>query len=122
MFPSSWVKIYPKRPLIESGQVVSVLFRLFGIWWFNSCRIIYTLDNNRQYGFAYGTLQGHVERGEECFQVYLDEQEQVWYQIDAFSTPGVWLTRLSYPLPRLFQRRFVRHSFEGMKKAVEDAP
>lgn len=121
MFPPSWVTIYPVKPPIKAGQVVVVLFRLFGIRWFNSCRIVYTLDSKHQFGFAYGTLPGHVERGEECFQVYMDAQEQVWYQIEAFSIPGVWLTRLTYPLPRLFQKRFVRHSFQGMKKAVEDA-
>jgi uncharacterized protein (UPF0548 family) len=118
MFPQSWTKIYPEMSPIEEGQVVAVLFRLFGFWWYNACRIVYTINDDRHYGFAYGTLKGHVEKGEEIFQVYMDEQARVWFQIKAFSRPNTWYTRLSYPLPRMFQKRFVRDAFRQMKNSL----
>jgi len=121
MFPSDWVRIFPHQPPIEAGREVAVLFQLFGLWWYNSCRIVYTIDQAHQFGFAYGTLHGHVERGEECFQVYLDKKERVWYQIEAFSQPNIWLTKIAYPIARRFQRRFVRDSFKSMKDAVRKA-
>ena len=38
------------------------------------CRVVYTVDEPRRRGFAYGTLAGHPESGEEAFVVeHLDE-------------------------------------------------
>jgi uncharacterized protein (UPF0548 family) len=31
------------------------------------CRIVYVIDEPDRRGFAYGTLPGHPERGEEAF-------------------------------------------------------
>ncbi|MCG8328854.1 MAG: DUF1990 domain-containing protein [Chitinophagales bacterium] len=120
MFPPDWTQIYPLCLPIEKGQEVVVLFQLMGLWWYNSCRIVYTINEENRFGFAYGTLQGHVEQGEECFEVYRDENNQVWYQISAFSRPNVWLTKVAYPLARYFQKKFVRQSREMMLKAIED--
>ena len=119
MFPPSWTVVFPdKVPLIEGKDVV-VLFRLFGMWWFNGCRIVYPIHEKNRFGFAYGTLEGHVERGEEQFLVYRDDQDQVWYQITAFSKPGVWLTKLGYPVARRLQRRFVQQSMQCMQQSTK---
>jgi uncharacterized protein (UPF0548 family) len=51
---------------------VGVLGRHFGVWSLNACRIAYVIEevpSLRRYGFAFGTLPGHVERGEERFTV-----------------------------------------------------
>lgn len=118
MFPSQWIKIYPAQAPIQEGQLVLILFLLVGFWWANPCRIIYTVDEPRRFGFGYGTVQGHVEKGEEYFGVYQDAAGKVWYEINAFSKPGIWLTQLTYPLARRFQRRFIKGSKAGMVAAV----
>ena len=118
MFSLSWVHTFPKPAPIRKGAVVAVIFRVGWIYWFNACRIVYVIDGPGRYGFAYGTLPGHVERGEERFVVEQDEGGQVWYHIAAFSRPGHWLTRLAYPLARRYQRQFVRGSFAAMQEAV----
>lgn len=118
MFPSTWTKVYPAKAPIQKGQLVLVLFQLFGFWWANPCRIIYTVDEPKRFGFGYGTVQGHVEKGEEYFGVYQDAAGKVWYEVKAYSKPGIWLTRLTYPLARRFQRRFVQGSKAGMVAAV----
>lgn len=118
MFPSSWTRIYPKEAPQLEGQLVLVLFRLLGFWWANPCRIIYTVDNFDHFGFGYGTIAGHVEKGEEYFGVRIDTDNRVWYEVRAFSKPAIWATKLTYPLPRFFQRKFVQGSKAGMKTQV----
>jgi uncharacterized protein (UPF0548 family) len=71
------------------------------------------------FGFAYGTLPGHVERGEERFLVEWDQgDDAVWYDILAFSRPNHLLTRLGYPVVRRLQKRFGRDSAATVLKAV----
>ncbi len=118
-FPAPWTKIEPKAPLKE-GQVVAVLFRLFGLWFLNSTRIVYTLDSEKEYGFAYGTLPGHVEKGEECFWIERNEEGEVSYHIRAFSQPAYWIIWLGYPVARYYQRRFVKQSLAHLKLLCND--
>ena len=119
MFPAPWTQIYPADVPPQSGQEVVVLFRLFGLWWLNSCRIVYMINEATHFGFAYGTLPAHIEKGEEQFSVEIKADGSVWYRIKAFSWPRHWLARLAYPVGRYFQRKFVRDSFDAMKKSVE---
>ena len=52
---------------------MGVLGRHFGLWSLNAFRIIYLIEEEasllKRYGFAFGTLPGDVERGEERFTV-----------------------------------------------------
>ena len=79
-----------------------MLFR--SLWWLNACRIVYVVDDsgpNFKFGFAYGTLPGHVESGEERFLIEWNRADNsVWYDILAFSRPNHVLTRLGYPFVR----------------------
>jgi uncharacterized protein (UPF0548 family) len=118
MFPKAWTIILPQRAPLREGQTVAMYARAFGFWWRNSCRIVYTLDEPTRFGFAYGTLPGHLERGEELFLLELDADGQVWYTIRAFSRPRHWLARVGYPLMRRFQARFRRDSAAQMAALV----
>lgn len=59
-------------------------------------------------GWAYGTLTGHPERGEEAFLVTLAPDGQVTLTVTAFSLPGAWYARAAGPLTRLLQRAYAR--------------
>lgn len=118
MFPRPWTEIHPSKAPIETGTVVAVLVHLFGLWWLNACRIVYVIDEPRRFGFAYGTLPGHAETGEERFTVEWREDDTVRYDILAFSRPRLWLARLGYPIARRVQRRFARESKAAMQAAV----
>ena len=73
-----------------------------------------------KFGFAYGTLPGHVECGEERFTVeWHRDDDSVWYDILAFSKPGHILTRLGYPLARRLQKRFAVDSMQAMVRAAQ---
>ena len=81
------------------------------------CRVVYVVDEPDRRGFAYGTLPGHAEAGEERFLVEWDRADDgVWYDILAFSRPRHMLARLGYPLARRFQRRFARDSAAVMMR------
>jgi uncharacterized protein (UPF0548 family) len=123
-FDLGWVTIVPPGKPLQVGTTVAVRANVFGLWWLNAARIVYTVDEqqgqNMQFGFAYGTLPDHVERGEERFTVEWrrDQDDSVWYDIYAFSRPKHPLARLGFPLTRMLQRSFVRDSLEAMRAAV----
>jgi uncharacterized protein (UPF0548 family) len=68
------------------------------------------IDEPRRFGFAYGTLPGHVEAGEERFLVEWLADDAVWYDLLAISRPRYWGARLAYPLARRLQRTFAQRS------------
>lgn len=121
-FQLGWLEILPPKAPIQPGEQIVVVARSLGLWWTNPCRIIYVIDaseaNPNQFGFAYGTLRGHVGTGEERFLVEMDDAGKVWYDILAFSRPQTKLARIGYPYMRRNQRKFGRESSAAMRRAV----
>lgn len=117
-FPPGWTAILPTDTPMLPGQSLAMYFRLFGFWWRNGCRIVYVVDEPRRFAFAYGTLPSHIECGEEIFGVILDELDNVWYEIKAFSRPRAWFVRLGYPLARLLQEKFRQDSALAVERFV----
>lgn len=68
------------------------------------CRVVYVVDEPRRRGFAYGTLAGHPESGEELFVVSLLDDGRVELEIVAFSRPATWWSRAGGPMNRITQR------------------
>jgi uncharacterized protein (UPF0548 family) len=116
-FDLGWVKIVPADTPLEVSSVVAVLTRQFGLWSLNACRVVYLFDETmpvRKFGFAYGTLPDHVEQGEERFTIEWHPNDEVWYDILAFSRPKKLIVKLGLPLTRLLQKRFARDSKRRM--------
>lgn len=116
-FDLGWVRIVPDTTPIEAGNVVAIQAKTFGLWSLSACRIVYLIDETvpvKKFGFAYGTLSSHVERGEERFTIELLEDGSVWYDILAFSQPNQLLVRMGYSLARRLQKRFARESLGTM--------
>lgn len=126
MFDLGWVELLPGGQSLAVGVNVAVLAKVGPIWFLNACRVVYTVDQASatgcRYGFAYGTLPGHAERGEERFVIeWQRTDDTVWYEILAYSQPNALLARLGYPLVRYCQKRFARHSKQRMQDAVGEA-
>jgi uncharacterized protein (UPF0548 family) len=69
------------------------------------CRVVYVIDEPDRRGFAYGTLPGHAESGEELFAVRFDPASaQVYAEVAAFSRHATWWSRLAGPVTSLMQR------------------
>jgi uncharacterized protein (UPF0548 family) len=119
MFDMGWARLHPPNAPIETGTTVAVVFHHFGFWSMNGCRVVYLIEEERRYGFAYGTIAQHAERGEERFSVEWNaNNDSVVYDIYAFSRPAQWQTRIANPLARMLQKRFVRDSKAAMQRAV----
>jgi uncharacterized protein (UPF0548 family) len=80
------------------------------------CQVVWVIDEDRRYGFGYGTLPGHPEVGEEAFLVHLDAADQVSLSITAFSRPARWYTRLAGPLGWLAQDLATRRYVAAMRR------
>jgi len=127
-FELGWVSLVPRGVRIEEGATVAVKARACGTWSLNACRVVYVVDDagaavpSTRFGFAYGTLPDHIERGEERFLIEWNQRENsVWYDILAFSQPRHPLVRLGFPVARMMHKRFARDSLAAMKSAVESA-
>jgi uncharacterized protein (UPF0548 family) len=124
-FNLGWVEAWPSDTPIRSGEVVAVMGWAIGVWWLNACRVVYVVDETgpiAKFGFAYGTLPGHVESGEERFLIEWNTSDNsVWYDIVAFSRPNQFSARLGYSVVRRLQKRFGRDSAAAMRRAVRAA-
>ncbi len=84
-------------------------------------RVVYVVDDLRRKGFAYGTLPGHPESGEESFIVEQTDDGSVWLEISAFSRPANAWWWLVYPVLRLSQAFYTRRYFESLSGALPTA-
>jgi uncharacterized protein (UPF0548 family) len=116
MFPPAWTVILPANTPIKENETIAMFAKAYGLWWRNSCRVVYVVDEPLYFGFAYGTLPGHIEEGEELFLVEKAYNGDIWYSIKAFSKPHHWLAKIGYPFMRRFQARFRYDSGNEMLK------
>ena len=122
-FEIPWLEFHGGGSPSATGQVVATLVSVAGVWFLNPCRVLASprVETGDVFEFAYGTLPGHAERGEERFRVSIDPRtDAVTYEIAAFSTPAIWLTWLGYPFARKLQARFAAASAAALARATED--
>lgn len=127
MFELSWVELlHPDAP-ITPGQTVLILAQTWGVYSLSASRILECIDEAveheggfiHHFGFSYGTLMHHVEKGEERFTVeHHAHDDSVWYDLLAFSIPVHPLARVGYMASRAAQRRFARDSKAAMVRAT----
>jgi uncharacterized protein (UPF0548 family) len=114
------VRVAPENVEIEPGATVAVAVRVAFLTAVAPCRIVYVVDEADRFGFAYGTLAGHPERGEESF-VVSRAGDQVTFDIVAFSRPAGALARVGAPIARAVQKSVTRRYLTGLKSSVESA-
>ncbi|MEW2810093.1 DUF1990 domain-containing protein [Streptomyces massasporeus] len=72
------------------------------------CRVVWTVEEPRRAGWAYGTLPGHPETGEESFVVDRTGDGTVWLTVNAFSRAAKWYAKAGGPATRGFQHAYAR--------------
>jgi len=97
------VRVQPEDAVCETGTEVLLAVGFGPLRVHAPCRVVWTVAEERRVGFAYGTLKGHPESGEESFVVDCDAADDVWFTIRAFSRPARWYSRLGAPAARLVQ-------------------
>jgi uncharacterized protein (UPF0548 family) len=84
------------------------------------CRVIYVVNDPSRRGFAYGTLPGHPESGEEAFVVERHTDDTVTFTITAFSRPATLLARAAGPVGRIIQRRITSRYLQALANPQRD--
>lgn len=115
--PGAHIRALEPRPVLETGAVVLLLARHLGLYTLSACRIAYVFDEPTRRGFGYGTLE-HAVRGEERFEVAIDDDGRVTLRLAAFSTPAHWLVRLGAPVARHYQAVGGKDYSRGLKLAL----
>jgi len=109
----SGIQVRASSRTAEVGVVVELAIGYRRLSVVAPCRVVYIVEEEHRRGFAYGTLAGHPERGEESFVVSFEPAtDRVRLQITAFSRPATPLTRLGGPVAHaaqdLMTRRYLR--------------
>ncbi|MEW2496798.1 DUF1990 domain-containing protein [Streptomyces nodosus] len=86
------------------------------------CRVVWTVEEHRRAGWAYGTLPGHPECGEEAFVVDRTGDGTVWLTVTAFSRPAKWYAKAGGAATRGLQHAYARRCGTVLRRlcATED--
>ncbi len=66
------IRLLTSAPGLHEGVTVVMALPCFGVFAFAACRVVAVVDEPNRFGFVYGTLRSHPERGEEAFVVARD--------------------------------------------------
>ena len=100
------------------GQVVAMSAPLPIGYLDLACRVVDVVDTGERFGFTYGTLSVHPERGEESFTVTRQSNDEVTFEIVAASRPRNPLARAFPPIARRLQRAATVRYLDAMKAAI----
>jgi uncharacterized protein (UPF0548 family) len=99
------VMVFPTAAPVMSGTTIILVINAIAIWVLAPCRVVYVIDCADHFGLAYGTLERHPEQGEAAFNLFLRDDQRVYFEINSFSRPANVLTWSASPLTRWLQRR-----------------
>lgn len=109
----SGFRIRGAQSVIE-GSTVTLLIPFGPVRIPAAARVVYVVREPRMVGFAYGTLPGHPETGEEAFLVEHRPDDTVWIDIRAFSRPANGFWWLVSPALRLTQEFYTRRYLRAL--------
>jgi uncharacterized protein (UPF0548 family) len=118
----SGVRVFPEGQVIQTGATVVVTLGTSLVARAAPCRVVSVIDEQVRWGFAYGTLPGHPEQGEEAFVVSISSDESVRFEILAFSRPADPIVRLSGPVGRGFQKGATYGYLRALRRYVDQEP
>jgi uncharacterized protein (UPF0548 family) len=98
------LRVSPSSVVAEPGTVVVLGLGAGPIRANAPCRVVYVINQPDRQGFAYGTLPGHPECGEEAFILERHDDGAVTFDITAFSRPATLSAKAAGPAGRAIQR------------------
>jgi uncharacterized protein (UPF0548 family) len=84
-------------------------------------RVVAVLDEPDRRGFAYGTLDGHPERGEQAFIVAIEEDGTVTFTVRSFTRRASLLAILGGPLNARIQDQVAERYLMALLEAAHQA-
>ena len=112
------LRVLPSTPQVRAAAVADLRMGLGPLSLRAPVRVVAVLDEPRRRGFAYGTLPGHPESGEESFIVSMGDDDVVTFTVRAFSRPGGMLTRVAGPAGRIVQQRITDRYVRSLRSLV----
>jgi uncharacterized protein (UPF0548 family) len=113
------VRVVPHGTEVRPGATVVVTLGTAMLAIAAPCRVIEVIDEPARWGFAYGTLPGHPEQGEEAFVTSMAPGGAVTFEVTAFSRPADALVRLSGPVGRCLQLAGTYGYLRALRRFVE---
>ncbi|MDQ3757910.1 MAG: DUF1990 domain-containing protein, partial [Actinomycetota bacterium] len=119
--PQRWIgaTVHPEAPPVPDATVV-LRFGVGPLRLPVPNRVVAVVDEPDRYAFAYGTLPGHPERGEESFEVRLLADDTVRFTIRVHARPAAVLVPLA-PLVGVVQRAALRAYLHAVADHVRRA-
>ena len=121
MHRGAGLRVWASSSVAEPDVVVVLGIGVAPLRMFAPCRAVYAVREERLRGFAYGTLPGHPETGEEAFAVEHRSDDAVVLHVTAFSRPGTWYARSAGPLNRLLQDRITERYASALRRTGSGA-
>lgn len=114
--------LHPEPPPLVEGTTMAFALPVqqpLPLFATGCCRIVRVVDEPRSFGFVYGTLPHHPESGEEAFMVHHRSNDDVEFEITAFSKPAALAMKASGPVGRYMQRRALSTYLGGYVQATQ---
>jgi uncharacterized protein (UPF0548 family) len=112
------LRVRATGPANQPGTVVVLTAGLPRLGYDIPCRVVWAQTDGNERGFAYGTLPGHPESGEECFLVRLTPEGDVVYEIRVFFRLASRAARLAGPVSLLLQRVATERYVTAIRRAA----
>lgn len=92
------LRVRADTPKVQLASRVRLGFGLGPVRIEAPCRVVRLIESDTRRGFAYGTLAGHPETGEESFAAVLEADGSVYLELKAVSRPSAGLYSLGFPV------------------------
>jgi uncharacterized protein (UPF0548 family) len=101
-------------PFLAPGDSAVLHIPILGIPFRAPVRVVYVVDEPNRKGFAYGTLPGHPESGEESWMLDRMDDGSVWMTVRSISRPSNIVYWAGYPVLRVIQAVFTRRYLRAL--------
>jgi uncharacterized protein (UPF0548 family) len=112
------LRVRADGPASTPGTVVVLTAGLPRFGYDMPCRVVWARTDGDERGFAYGSLPGHPESGEESFVVSIDGDGEVVFRTRVFSRLASPLARLGGPVSRAVQLAALGRYVEAIRAAA----
>lgn len=115
------LRVLASSEKVEEGAVAIVRLTVGPVKIDGANRVVAVLDEPDRRGFAYGTLEGHPEQGEQAFIVEIDDEETVLFTVRSFTKRASLLALLGGPLTARVQDRIAERYLMALLEAAHQA-
>lgn len=106
---------------VEQGSVAIVRLTFGPLKIDGANRVVAVLDEPNRRGFAYGTLDGHPEQGEQAFVVEIDDEGTVTFTVRSFTKRASLLALVGGPLNARLQDQIAEWYLMALLEAAHQA-